>query len=580
MEMDEKRTANQEEMAANQQAYNTDGTLDGYHEKGAKVIEIYSTQQENRQSEGVENPYTKLKDTNEISKNGKQSKTLIRTDVDSHQNFRTPNLQNQEGGSNEIGYKGSSLNITAYNVYEGDGSQATKPSSVVVGVAGSSGHDAKPWGGDKNAPDWKQNYNTSLSRSTYNRDDLSDDALRAMKRIKTTVCDYSSGYPTNCKDVEIDNPDWANVQYEIDMREKVRELKKYQDKNVPIILVGDSKGGEDAAYLALKSEQSGIPIDHLYLTNPKGIRLSGTEHDEHSDYGRLCKMAREGKITVEIVYPEVLSDGTPFYGLKIKTDGSGLGDGREIPGKRIYTVPNNLDTTRNHTISDYESDVYQGVGGNFKFQCDKQPLYILDYDKGRNYYRYEVSRITNRSGATVSIGTYFFQEKAQQLEKLKKAYGEILVNLEMLGKEQLFNKFKASIQSKMTALKTMHEGKIAYTTDSNDYAWDADNLKRQIPAYPEYKDNELNDALSALRGEYESKLHQHVDMKSSDYDSVVSTTVSNSIIHYELEVSRTQEIVRRKIEELDSEIAVVHANEKTYEKSQMELIIIIENSKK
>lgn len=114
------------EIIANQQAYNTDGmkdetnnyiVVDGkkVHVGGANYIGI----KKNGKKELA-------KDIDDLKNSDDNKYTMIRTDVDSHKNYQTPKLQNQEKSSNSENYFGSSLNITSYNVYDKDGLQIEK----------------------------------------------------------------------------------------------------------------------------------------------------------------------------------------------------------------------------------------------------------------------------------------------------------------------------------------------------------------------------------------------------------------------------------------------------------------------
>lgn len=159
-------TADTVEMEANQQAYNESN-------KHNDVIVISENGGTSNETLNAEEKAADIEQDN-IPADAKQ--TMIRTDVDAnHKEYQAPDLQQQTPGSNEVGHQGSSLNVTSYNVYEGTGANQTKPSEVVVGVAGSTGYNEGPLAKGHQGPDWALNYTkTPLldSQSSESYDDV------------------------------------------------------------------------------------------------------------------------------------------------------------------------------------------------------------------------------------------------------------------------------------------------------------------------------------------------------------------------------------------------------------------------
>lgn len=572
--MTDEKIVNNSKMIANQQAYNTDGAKDekdNYIVVDGKRVHVGGAQFVSIDEDGRKELLERQKD---VQSEKPISQTMIRTDVDSHKDYKVPELQNQARNSNEVGYTGSSLNITSYNVYKADGAQSTKPECVVVGVAGSAGQNKGVFGGAENAPDWKQNYDLSLNRSHYN--DLSTAELerRANEVITRTVRPHLSGVEVEVKEM---HPDRAKMLYEVEIRQKVEGLKKYRDKDVPIILSGDSKGGEDATYLALRSEQSGVSIDRLYLTNPKGIRVSGNESDETSDYGILCKMAKEGKIIKEIVYPEILRNGSP------RLDGGGdVPIGREIPvSKTIFTVPKDIrNLTENHTIGNYENDVFQGVEGNYKFQCDSEPEKITKSITSSIMgggsreellgYRYKITKITNRSGQTISVNDYFFDEQVELVNAVKQRIVEMLDVLEELSREDVISYFSDGVGRIRNSLESKHEDLIEnatpYETYKNDHKSDFEGKTEM----------EKIDIDLQLRNQYHRDIEQQVDEQSELYKTVVTGVVGGFVNTYKENVHMRKQELMREQERLEQVVIDINSAKVAHQKSQKEIEFVIE----
>lgn len=489
--------ANRIEVEVNQQAYNTDGLGDKQvYAGGANTVSLN------------QNGDIKLGDTLGDVLDGTELDTLIRTDVDIHEGYQIPQLQNQEKGSNNYGYLGSSLNITAYNVYEGDGVGNTKPISVCVGVAGSQGSRDLI----KASPDWKQNYDIFLNRSAYNG--KTDEQLQ--NKLK-----YA------------DKMTRVKIKYELEIREKVKALKHYREDHIPITIVGDSKGAEDAAYLGLSFVKSTMPISglqtdldyraaDLYFVNPKGVRLST------QDYEILKRIAEAGFITVEIVYPEIVSDGLLKDG-KLRVDGSGVADGRVIPCRpdhKFYTVPTSVANPEvNHQVTSYDTNVYQGFDGKSKFQGNSKPESITGYKgltKQTVGYRYTIDRISKKNGTTISVNTYFFEEQKAHLLRMNDQVQTDILFLKQILKEDYERLFYDNVINNKYALKLKHKQLIQRFTSEEDYIHD--HIMRTKPSVVD-----LVAQKAMLRREYEYKLDQYIDEEAEKYHLVIIAGVKQEI---------------------------------------------------
>lgn len=493
----QERTANEAEMRANQEAYSR-----------AKE-KIYITDQGKIYS-----------DIDAIPANEAVVKQLEKA---------IPNLQ----ASGSV----TGIDIAAYNVYQG--SNREKPDGVIVGVAGSN---------DLN--DWRQNVVPDAEYRSRNNaktnEELLQDAQYAIERLDIAEQEgYSESEKAAIKELA------ARNLYEFEIRGKVEALQKYKESGIPITLVGDSKGGEDAGYLALKSEQSGIPIDHLYLTNPKGIRIND------ADMKTLEKMASEGKITKEVVYPESLMSG----GI-LRADGNGyIEDGRSIPvSKTIYTVPNQVARMdENHTISNYENDVYQGVNGDFKFQCDQQPEEIKKgwFNEKSIGYRYKVSQITDKSGKVIRINEYFFEEQKSLIKKIQKRVEEMKQQLGELQQENVGAYFSEKALGMKLLLESQHKTIIEQYTPFSTYKADHISSFEGIT-----KEDEKTSIESDLRTKYTKELQQHVETEGNDYPKEVLSVVSSFISQY-------QEIVQTRSKQLESDATYLVEVEQELNKSKV-----------
>lgn len=449
--------------------------------------------------------------------NGKgQTETMVRTDVDPNSKFRVPEVQNQDGKI--------SLNVTSYNVYQGGLDIDKKPTKVVVGVAGSD-----------STSDWIQNVSPLENRS--------------------------SDYMVVGEEV-IEHP------YKIEINRMVGGFKSYYDENIPIVITGDSKGGEDSAFLALMVEKSGIPVDHLYITNPKGIRVN------NQDFQILEKMANEGKITKEIVYPEALSD---YY-----IDGSLVADGRVIPFSNvIYTVPNSAeDIKENHTIGNYAEDVYQGLNNRYKFQCSEEPKFKLL--KTEIYstilyqqceYTYTVTSVTDNAGRNISVADYYFEEKTEHLQQLRLRIDSSIKVLQALETEDVEALFTSAAIKGQNALKTAHKQHILSAVGSSD-----------IDGYKRYREVALllvdkTMSIVTLHAMYNSELDRYVNAESIKYTNIVLENVRSEINAY-------KEYVRSELFRLNDELSKINAaienisqSKESYKKSQEEIKLIIKKQR-
>lgn len=430
---------------------------------------------------------------NEINGKG-QTETMVRTDVDTTDAFHDVRLQQQVQGSNDFWTNESSLNVTSYNVYKG--SHGTKPEKLVVGVAGSSG-----------GSDW-----------WYNIVHFSGKSITEMERI-------ASGF------------------------------NKYKDAHIPIVLVGDSKGGEDAAQLAVVSMKQGIPIDHLFLTNPKGTRIND------DGYALLTKLADEGKITKEIVYPEILST-------------FGLEGGPDIPYSHVmYTVPTKLQDsylTENHTISNYAEDVYQGFGSRYKFQCNTEPEMLGGFFGIKPFgYRYHVTSVTDNTGKTISVAEYYFEEKRLILqvvkEKLSKEIEEILKLLE----ENLKAKFISTIDQNKIALEEKHERHIRNALGFSD-----------VLAFKNFKKHQFgaSEDISYLEilGKYNKEMQQHVETESPKYRAVILNEISGELDSYQKNLEEQLSLLKQEIVKVESLIDSLIISQARYKESQEEIQLVID----
>ncbi|MGL4662688.1 MAG: hypothetical protein ACRCV7_03265 [Culicoidibacterales bacterium] len=538
------------EIEVNRQAYNTDGNEKGNFVSGAKAIKV-----------GPDLTTDLIEDVTVIT-NTNQAQTLIRTDVDSHINYKTEILQNQERGSNSPEYRGTSLNMTSYNVYHGDGSQEEKPFQIVVGVAGSAGTQDFL----NLAPDWRQNFDPLLNRSDYNgkSDDELEMLLNEKRRVRTKEGDI----------IEIEKIDHTKVMYEIEMRQKMRELEKYRNDHISIMLTGDSKGSEDAAYLGLSfvKKTGDIQATELYLTNPKGIRVSD------ADYDVLKRMADEGKITVEIVYPEIVSEG--ILGGAFKTDGTGIGGGRPIPCRlenKFYTVPKDIDdTVRNHRVGDYEKNVYQGYDGKYKFQCHEKPKTLFGVGDGSSYvmgYEYSVSRIVKTDGTILSVKAYYFDEQKTHLLKLREHVQDeidFLSHVERDEYEQLF--LMASKKGKMK-LKAKHKALIRQQTTEEMYVEDHFHSRGLLDELG------ISDVKRQLRSEFEDKLEEHVEEESESYAKIVLEQVMPEIQSFRQFTYDKAKQLRLYKEQLTEMIERLDKTARLYENSQDEVQMIMKRMK-
>lgn len=521
----ESRTANQEEMIVNQQSYG----------RGSEVVEI---------NEKSDLNYIEKVGDARFNENGT---TLIRSDKDNLGGF---DLQTHNT------YSG--LDITTYSVYSGFKEPGKEPNRVIVGVAGTD---------LSTSTDMEQNLNLALSRSSFNH--LTDTDLQKLKnktrRVRTNEGEW----------IEIKNTD-ANLYYEIEMRQKVQALQKYRENGVPITMVGDSKGGEDAAYLALsfvkstlKTPEGTCPVYekadftavNLYLTNPKGIRVS----DE--DYQILEKMASQGKVTVEVVYPEILS--------KFLIDQIW----REIPySAKIYTVPNQLRSIiDNHKIGEYEENVYQGFGGNYKFQCDQEPTEIRELSDSADPalgmqvdvkvgYRYVVSRITDKSGKSMSVNDYFFEEQIQKMARLRDEMRAREVEYSKIKNEPILEYFTAEVDRKKYSLKEKHKQWIRNATPFEMYYQERKDL---------IKTQDVTRYL--LERDYEALLESHVDSESVNYKGAVKNRVERYITAYQERVDNEMMRLRQKAEQIDTDvIPSIREAQSTFIKSQEQIQLIIE----
>lgn len=460
---------------------------------------------------------------------------LIRTDVDEYNpKYRAAELQNHNTGSG--------LDITTYSVYSGFKEPNKEPSRLIVGVAGT-----------KDSTDVVQN-GVPLNRSHYGKQE--EYLLKHWDRT---------------------NRNMEHSRYELEIRQKVVALQKYRENGVPIAIVGDSKGGEDAAYLALKFVKATSPgnkdkIDYsavnLYVTNPKGIRV------DDEDYAVLEKMAKAGKVTVEVVYPEILSK----YGIhKIP---------REIPyTSKIYTVPNALRSSiENHKIGGYEDKVYQGFNGKFKFQCDQEPTKIIESDytddtsgfvgvpgakasqsKHRGY-RYVVTRITDRSGKSISVNNYFFEAKIEALKQLIERINQEIAGYEKLQAEPLLHYFKTCVRDKKSKLMEQHEILIkAFTPFA---AYQREKNQQMI---------EMDISVGELKNEYNRVLDNHLSLESDSYSDVVSSRVQASVEQYQRGLYNEAQLLRNKVHRLQTEVMPnIRQAQEAFEQSQERLQLIIE----
>lgn len=546
--MKEERSTNNIEMTGNQQAYNTDGARDG---NGNFIIEngqrVYVG---GTKFISIKDDYSKefLNQEMDVKRNQQILKTMIRTDVDSHEDYKSKKLQNQVQGSNAVNYFGSSLNITSYNVYDRDGSQSDRPENVIVGVAGSDG--MLPF-----SPDWRQNFGI-LNRSEY-----SGKMVHELK--PASVFEVSA------------------IRYEVEVREKVDELKRYRQNGIPITVVGDSKGGEDAAYLALRFVKATQPelnrIDSqddtdyrdysavsIYLTNPKGIRVSDEE------YHILEKMAQAGKIVKEIVYPEVVHNGL------VPTDGRGLNDGRLIPvSQTIYTVPKAIgNLTENHTIGNYENDVFQGAEGKYKFQCDVEPEVITDaavsgvmgMGSGKRVigYCYKVTRITDKSGKTIGVNEYFFEEQKEALKRLEKEMTHQIEQLNILEREPLLDMFTSKVREKRSRMKKRHAELMMAANSAFDYA--------KYRKASGLDDVVLEENFMSL---YAQEAEKQADSASDNYVKSVRGVVHRYIDMYLNDVHHAKRQIDGDLNMLYQGYASIDQAKETFNTSQSEIQLII-----
>ncbi|MGL4662804.1 MAG: hypothetical protein ACRCV7_03850 [Culicoidibacterales bacterium] len=444
----------------------------------------------------------------------------------------------------------SGLDITSYSVYSGYKELTKKPIGVIVGVAGTD---------LKNSKDMEQNLNPLLNRSVYNHKQTSEleHDVTSTREVRMREGDRISITSTD-----------PNVLYELEIRQKVEALQQYRKDNIPITLVGDSKGGEDAAYLALsfvKSTKSEHDMDYsavsVYLTNPKGIRVS----DE--DYRVLENMAARGNITVEVIYPEVLSK----FGLDKIT--------REIPHScKVYTVPNRLRSSiDNHTIGNYEDEVYQGLGGNYKFQCDEEPTKIsesslyADHALGMDIdvfvgYRYVVSRITDQSGKTMSVNDYFFEAKRKELENLCSKIELDIMQLTRLKEEPLDMYFTNKVIQRKSDLMRRHESLIRRTTPFSMYIRDKKDLMFS------------SDMMEAeMKKVYERELESHVAIESSNYMKEVRRCVERNIELYKIGIeNEIRELTKRKNRIQEDLIPTIEASKRNFQQSQNDIKMVVE----
>lgn len=503
---------------------------------------------------------------------GEITSILVRTDQDDvHNNYKHPELQNQERGSNEAGYTGSSLNITSYNLYEGDGSGQEKPSKLYIGIAGSAGNNDL-LNQSKASQDWRQNYDVRLNRSKYN--DLSVEKLKELaNEVKTTkINPHGSDRPIEVHEV---NPEHANLLYEIEIREKVEAMKKYRQDGIPIAIAGDSKGGEDAAYLGLKyvKEVKDVHAVELNLTNPKGVRVSD------GDYKVLEEMAAAGKITIEIVYPEILSNGL-IRDVGPNTDGTGIGDGRPIPCRpenKFYTVPVSVaNPTNNHQIGNYEKNVYQGYDGKTKFQGNEKPKEIIQIINDKPVvlgYEYSINRIVKSDGTRISVSEYYFEEQKVHLNKILEHVNKEVLFLDNIIKEDYEGMFRESAKDNKSTLKEKHKSVIRNQTSEDKYV--DDNLGNIFFTPAE----EISAKKIKLRREYESKLTDHIDSESANYTGDVVSAASESIEKFrEFSHDRMMELklyTNHVTETLDK----VKQAEQKYKDSQEEVKLVIKRMK-
>lgn len=539
--------ANRIEVEVNQQAYNTDGLGDKQvYAGGANTVSLN------------QNGDIKLGDTLGDVLDGTELDTLIRTDVDIHEGYQIPQLQNQEKGSNNYGYLGSSLNITAYNVYEGDGVGNTKPISVCVGVAGSQGSRDLI----KASPDWKQNYDIFLNRSAYNG--KTDEQLQ--NKLK-----YA------------DKMTRVKIKYELEIREKVKALKHYREDHIPITIVGDSKGAEDAAYLGLSFVKSTMPISglqtdldyraaDLYFVNPKGVRLST------QDYEILKRIAEAGFITVEIVYPEIVSDGLLKDG-NISVDGSGIGDGRIIPCRedhKFYTVPTSVDKPEgNHQVTNYDVNVYQGFDGKSKFQGNIKPESIKGYKGLINKtigYRYTIDRISKKNGTTISVNTYFFEEQKAHLQRINT---QVQLDITFLKRilEADYNQLLYEVVTKNKyALQLRHKQQIQKFTSEDEYIQDHIEMSTTNIA-------DLITQKGMLRREYEYELEKHLEEESRQYAQVVIQGMKKDIEAFKQLVYDEMMRLQRYSNMLISQIDDLGRVETQYQEAHEEIKMVITKMK-
>lgn len=237
----------------------------------------------------------------------------------------------------------------------------------------------------------------------------------------------------------------------------------------------------------------------------------------NEDYDALSQLAADGKITIEQVFPEKLGN--------VNHDTGGL-SGKDWPKgcKWVYTVPNNAkDTTGNHTISDYENDVYNDCG--FKYQCFNRPEILGE--PGRVWWRYEVSQVVGASGVSISVTEYFFEEQKAHLRKLGEKAGVLATHIKNLYQtEEITNIFTTEVDAIKTQLKELHKGLIRSTNTLEAYKSDETNIQKALPDGADRNDSTVKAALSTkLEEMYENELTEETDAESANYGKVVSSEI-------------------------------------------------------
>lgn len=234
-------TAGTVEMEANQRAYNEsneDNDIIIVSENGETRNEIVDAKGEPIDIE-----------QKNIPANAKQ--TMIRTDVDvNHKEYQAHDLQQHNSGS--------TLDITSYNVYNGTGTNQTKPSEVVVGVAGSTGYNEGPLAKGHQGPDWALNYTKTPLLDSQSSESYDDVYASERRKCEHSVRNGLTGKYGSEEQIQQainaqmkDNTVVRRAHQKVESNRMAEALRKPYNEGVPITIVGDSKGAEDAAYIAV-----------------------------------------------------------------------------------------------------------------------------------------------------------------------------------------------------------------------------------------------------------------------------------------------------------------------------------------